>query len=486
VVYDSLAGAPLGGALVQAANAADLGDVRTTTADSLGNYRLAGLRAGRWVVGFVHPTLDALGLEMPTAAVQLGAAPFDLPLGIPGPRALHRVLCGSAATDSTGGLAGVVRDAESGSPMERAVVTVAWTELVIGQGGLRQERRRLTARTRPDGGFIFCGLPVDDRLSVSAEWRLQAPGDTAAAGSAPAAAPGTTASADSAHAARSVHRTGTLLVQPMRGGVVRTDLALGEPPTVAAAAADTVPAAPATPPARRTRGTTTAAAPVAREPRLVGPARLTGTVVDDRGRPLARARVVVLGAGAQAETSEAGTFRLDSLPTGSWTVEARALGFVPQQTMAALSRARPATVTLRMATPVNTLSSVVVYGERTRRVRLIDEIFERRRSGFARVLLAEEIARRSPIVVSDALRMTPGVRLVSTNGLGNAIRVRGCAPQVVLDGMPVLGGANDIDTLVQPSEVMAIEVYTMAGTAPPQYAGLGSDGCGAIMVWTWR
>jgi len=49
----------------------------------------------------------------------------------------------------------------------------------------------------------------------------------------------------------------------------------------------------------------------------------------------------------------------------------------------------------------------------------------------------------------------------------------------------------DLNMMVAPEEIVGMEVYTSAATAPVQYKGLSSDsragrGCGSIIVWTKR
>jgi hypothetical protein len=71
-VYDSLAAAPLARATVQWASPSDPGRTYTTQTDSAGRYRLPAVRLGRYLVGFFHPDVDAIGVELPPIGVELG------------------------------------------------------------------------------------------------------------------------------------------------------------------------------------------------------------------------------------------------------------------------------------------------------------------------------------------------------------------------------------------------------------------------------
>jgi hypothetical protein len=368
-----------------------------------------------------------------------------LTLGIPAPRALRRVLCDSAAAaDSSGVVVGTVRDADTEQLLEGATVSVSWAELQIG-GGVRTVRRRVPGQTLPGGIFRFCGVPTDGAIVVRAE--SGAGGDTTRA-------------------------SGEIELAVPAAGVARLELAVARlvavtPPPAAGGAA----------------GGATAPAAVFR-----GTARLAGVVRDDKGRPLAKARVLVLGTGREATTSEAGSFALDSLPGGSWTAEARAIGFSPVRAPVTLRAERPATVALDFAARVETLERVVVMGKGSPRSRLIDELLQRRRTGFGRHYLAEDLARLRPLRVSDVLRTAPGVQLRPDSFGRQSVRMRGgCVPVLLVDGMPIREGAEEMDWLVPVQDVMAVEVYTGTAGLPAQFVGFaGSNGCGAVALWTKR
>lgn len=207
---------------------------------------------------------------------------------------------------------------------------------------------------------------------------------------------------------------------------------------------------------------------------------------------MANARVLLVGAGREATTSAAGAFVLDSVPGGSWTAEARAIGYSPTRSTVALLDGRPTSVALTFADRVNTLQQVVVVGQRSRTSELLDRIERIRRTGQGRVILADEIARRASFQISDVFRMVPGARVVPGEMGRQTVLVRGpsadnlCPANVFIDGMRMFDGATEMDWLVRPSEVMAVEVYT-GTTVPPQYA-LGDRGrpCGAVVIWTKR
>jgi hypothetical protein len=113
VVTDSMAGRPLAEATVQLVQAGT-GDpnARTAVTDAQGRFAFAEVPEGRYLLGFLHPALDSLGLEPIAREVQVaGQREVRADLAIPGPARLRSAFCG--AEGGTGGMVmGFVRAAE--------------------------------------------------------------------------------------------------------------------------------------------------------------------------------------------------------------------------------------------------------------------------------------------------------------------------------------------------------------------------------------
>src|SRR3954462_12503987 len=135
-VTDSLSHRPVVGAVVQLANDTQ-GFVRTTNTDSLGGFRIDSVRPGPYIIGFFHPTLDSLGIDLsPKQLTVRQVAEERVDLAIPSAHTVVTHLCRATPNrDSTALLVGHVRDAERGQPRS-GTVTVRWMELVIGNGGV--------------------------------------------------------------------------------------------------------------------------------------------------------------------------------------------------------------------------------------------------------------------------------------------------------------------------------------------------------------
>ena len=180
VVFDSLAQAPLAGAVVQIASRDATGPLHSATTDSSGHFRIADLPAGQFLIGFYHDALTAIGLDVPLRAFDLAAdTSVTIDLGVPSGAVVHALRCGGDSTKSRDGLlAGFVRNAEDHTALTGATVTVEWRAIALDPGNFRVVPQRAVARAGPDGSYRLCALPLDAPLTL----RVSAPGHRAMVG----------------------------------------------------------------------------------------------------------------------------------------------------------------------------------------------------------------------------------------------------------------------------------------------------------------
>ena len=223
-------------------------------------------------------------------------------------------------------------------------------------------------------------------------------------------------------------------------------------------------------------------------------AAVGGVVQDEAGRPLAGARVRVLGGdavGAEVETDSAGRFRVvvtaQAAVAGAEGVRlvARRLGFAPDTVLVARGgdAAPVALVLRRVAVPVPV---VVVTGRRDLRGPLAG-FYARRQRGQGRFFTFEEIDRMGTPRLSDLLRGVPGLRIEPRRGGRSTMRIRGAAspPLVWLDGAPL--GTTELDFDAFDARTFAgVEVYAGPATVPPEFGGgqRTSTAGGTIVLWS--
>lgn len=165
-VFDSVAQLPLSGAVVQLARVTS-GDsapqIVTAITDAAGRFRFAGLPSGRFAIGFQHDALNALGIESPLRAFELGAdTSVTMNLAIESGPVVRVRRCGKdAAGTGDGMIAGYVLDARRETTLGGAKVYVHWLETELQRRGLHTASKRLTATVSEDGRYLACGVPSD-------------------------------------------------------------------------------------------------------------------------------------------------------------------------------------------------------------------------------------------------------------------------------------------------------------------------------------
>ena len=172
-VFDSVAHVALHGAVIQLARIAT-GDtaphITTSISDGAGHYQFAGLPNGRYAIGFQHDALNALGLDSPLRAFELGVdSSVTVDLGIESGARVRMERCGKdAGGPSEGMLTGFVLDAAHDAPAVGARVELHWIETALQRGGFRSTPRDLVATITEDGRYLACGVPSDTPIGVVA------------------------------------------------------------------------------------------------------------------------------------------------------------------------------------------------------------------------------------------------------------------------------------------------------------------------------
>lgn len=209
---------------------------------------------------------------------------------------------------------------------------------------------------------------------------------------------------------------------------------------------------------------------------------VSGIVKDAGGVPIPDVEVgIIRGERLQqfVTTAADGNFLLTGVAAGVVPLRIRRLGYAIQFLDVDTRTPAATTVAIVLRRVANELDEVTIAGNDTR----LRGFYQRReqRGTFGRFLEAHEIRRLGPTNPSDLFRSVPGVVISSASG-GNAMRIRGCQPMVWLDGQRVPGA--ELDEVIQPSEIAAIEFYPSSAGTPAQYLERGNRLCGLVLVWT--
>lgn len=214
-----------------------------------------------------------------------------------------------------------------------------------------------------------------------------------------------------------------------------------------------------------------------------GRASISGVVRDTGRVPIALVQVSI--AGVSTATDSAGRFFFHGLAGGATRLTARRLGFEPHDVPFLLADDRADTVTIVLALLARDLPGVTTSALGS--ARLLD--FERHRLSGAGIFLdRKQIEARRTHYLSDILRRTPGVRIMTDrNGravlrMGRTSGGRDCPPDYWIDG--VRAQFFSVDDMPV-ADIEALEIYRGPSGLPPEYNGrLGNPSCGTIVIWT--
>lgn len=211
-------------------------------------------------------------------------------------------------------------------------------------------------------------------------------------------------------------------------------------------------------------------------------ATLAGSVRTVDGRPIPGASVSVDGAARPATTDSAGRFTVSSLPAGTRMVYTRRLGYRPTTVPVELTSFATQSLDIVMLNPISQLDTVFV---RARRDRALDNVgFTRRaRSSLGSYMTRAQIRQINAHRLTDILRRMPEYRY-GTRRLAIPGQARPC-PNLIIDGIlwPLFYG-SDIDNVILPDEIAAIEAYSASAPAEFSHRAGAQAACPTIVIWT--
>ncbi|MEO7822741.1 MAG: carboxypeptidase regulatory-like domain-containing protein [Gemmatimonadaceae bacterium] len=209
---------------------------------------------------------------------------------------------------------------------------------------------------------------------------------------------------------------------------------------------------------------------------------VSGTIRDVGGVPIPDVEVgIIRGERLQqfVTTAADGKFLLSGVAAGVVPLRIRRLGYVIQFLDVDARTPAATAIEVVLKEVASDLDEVTIDAGEGR----LRDFHQRKqqRGNFARFLEAPDIRRLGPTNSSDLFRSVPGTVIRAASG-GNTIRIRGCQPMVWLDGQRVPGA--ELDEVIQPSEIAAIEFYPSSAGIPAQYLERGNRLCGLVLVWT--
>ena len=399
------------------------GTTRSALTDEMGRFRFDSVVAGAYTIAFFHPLLDSLSVSLP--GLNLGV-PLDtgraVIMAVPSARTLISALCPGNGSNATSVLAGSVMDADTDEPIAGASIIVSWTDIEVSKALKVSVVPRLHAATTDRSGYYkVCGLPSEFDASV--------------------------------RASRDGETTAELLIESSYPDVMLRSFTLG-------------------------------ASAIKRGEKA---ASVSGLVKTKEGKPLEGARISVPGAIGQTISDDRGRFELSGLPSGTRNVFVRRIGYEPILIPVELSAKAPRLIDAVMAKYVPVMDTVYVRARRDRALASVG-FAERRRRGLGSYQTRADFEKTGPVRLTDILRYMRGVRThhtasgVTVSGRPGAFG-GGCLSLVVDRAPWMLVAPEDIDNMIFPQDIAAVEVYDGA-TVPPEFEVGRYRGCLTIVIWT--
>lgn len=226
-----------------------------------------------------------------------------------------------------------------------------------------------------------------------------------------------------------------------------------------------------------------------------------GTVLHDSlNTPVANAEVRLAPAGLSVRTDSLGAFSFTKVPTGAQRLSVKAVGFAAVEAMLTIPSAGLDSVEVGLTPTVTTLEKVDVT---TKAVpRYLEDFESRRKMGIGRFLDSTALWTHGDPGqwYQRAVEQMPGVRLTKFGRTGrpslafaqrrgiNSWRAANtdCYLRVFVDDQIMGDNEEPFDvTTWGGAPIVAAEYYTIA-QLPARYNRLGSNTCGAILLWTRR
>jgi hypothetical protein len=247
---------------------------------------------------------------------------------------------------------------------------------------------------------------------------------------------------------------------------------------------------------------------------LLAQTMVTGSVMGDSARPIARAIVEIRALQRSVMTGAGGGFALTVDKPGTYLLEVRALGFSPTSRALRLGSGDTLRVDFTLSPVPQELAPLVVTDSSPLPTGMRG-FEERRRAGFGRFLTRDMLAEREHDTVAGILRGIAGMRMVrrpgecgggfsAATGRGIAAvelsRTTGsvatcgggtpmpaaCYMSVYVDGVRIWTAGSrdppDFDQL-RNNQYEGVEIYRGPSELPAQYLGTGAA-CGAILLWS--
>jgi hypothetical protein len=216
---------------------------------------------------------------------------------------------------------------------------------------------------------------------------------------------------------------------------------------------------------------------------------LLGTVTNADKTPLHHVRVRLLATSLETESSSDGTFRLSGIPSGTYNIELRLIGFAVKIQPVTIERGGTLRLPIEMAASATPIDTVSVRAPAI--PPHLRDFEDRRARGSGRYFTRDQIDKMHARLVTDILRRVPGFQFQPARSDGPSVQTgrtgtRICPIMYYVNGSPFPVGADQtINSFVDAATVDAVEVYSGSSSVPAQFnSTMYNTRCGVVVIWT--
>ncbi len=185
---------------------------------------------------------------------------------------------------------------------------------------------------------------------------------------------------------------------------------------------------------------------------------ISGTVMDELGRPLPYANVLIKEERAGVLTDDIGAYTISNLPYGEHQIEVSFIGYAKVTKIVKINNSgKDVTVNFNLRQSVEELNEVTVSG--------LSKETEIETRGFAVNAINTKEAGLRNIQTNEILNTTVGVKIRQNGGLGSEVKyslngLSGNSVRIFIDGIPISTYGNSFNlNSIPPSMIKNIEVY---------------------------
>lgn len=197
---------------------------------------------------------------------------------------------------------------------------------------------------------------------------------------------------------------------------------------------------------------------------------------NDTGRSLAGAIVSIDELSLKTTVDSDGDFRLNDIPSGTYTLSVKYLGFKTHSQDVSIDDDATTTLTVEL---VDTIESMVVYGQASSTAAALNQ--QRAADIVSSVLSSDDFGQLPDANLSEALQRMPGVFLERDQGEGRFVGIRGIDPSLnatSINGVTLTSPESDTRAValdVIPSELLETLIVKKSFTPDMEPEGVGGS-----------